>query len=731
MPMPHRPAPGSSTPAKPTKTKPPATPPSEGDGGTRPAAGSGAPFSERRLHVIMALTAALLAAAVFSGTLHGDWVYDDEPLILANPMIQDPHHFWTSLGSDVFAYRSAQGEAGSPYWRPVTTLWFIINHRLYGVESTLGWHVGSIALHTLATLLAFLVMRRLGMGPLAAGAAAWIFAVHPTRTENVAWISGVPDLLVAVGLLGSLWFVLGILERRDAPADDGVGKRPAWGLWAAAVVLYAMALGAKEFSIVFPLIVFAAALRWRQVGGGAGRGGEGADRLRPDLSGWRSAAAHAAPFAAMAVAYLVIRAPIVEGASEHAEGPGLSGAILSLPLTGAFYLRQILFPYWIGPTYPLRPVTEVGVLNFLLPAAVVAAAGAGMLWLSLGRHASRPALLGTLLFVLTIAPAGMAAGMAPELMVQDRYLYLPLLGFAMVALAGAQRLLGERLGARGGVSGDRRAAAVLTAAAAVACIPLAAQTFRYSAAWMSNIDLWAWGVRNDPGSRFPWGQYGAALVRAGKYEEAKAAIQRAIELRQTVSNTLALIDLHIRTQQYDEAERILLALIKDMDTRPHTIERFHAVEQLVRVALLRDEDVERALALYRDVRQKLPNFRAMITDRIAVILMVEGRRDEALAELESVRDAVATDRSQDAWWVYYRLGQLYAERGRLQEAAAAFTQFLQQTERTGNLKMIEARELAARAVEAIRRGPSPESASVPGSGAGSPPAAAEPASTGG
>lgn len=698
--MPQRPAPGTKrTPAKPAtpKTAPPP-----------PSPGRGASFSERRLHLIMAVTATLLAAAVFSGTLHGDWVYDDEPLILANPMIQDPHHFWTSLGSDLFAYRSAQGEAGSPYWRPVTTLWFIINHRLYGMESTLGWHAGSIALHTLATLLAFLVMRRLGMGPLVAGAAAWIFAVHPTRTENVAWISGVPDLLVAVGLLGSLWFVLGILERRDdAAAADGP-RRPAWGLWAAAAGLYAVALGAKELSVVFPLIVFAAALRWRKAErGGGGEGGD-AERLRPDLSSWRSAAAHAAPFAAMAVVYLVVRAPIVEGAAEHSEGPGPSGAILSLPLTGAFYLRQIIFPYWIGPTYPLRPVTEIGVTNFLLPAAVVALVGAGMLWLSLGRHASRAALVGTLLFVLTIAPAGMAAGMAPELMVQDRYLYLPLLGFAAVALVGAQRLLGARLGAREGMSGDQRAAAALAVAAAAACIPLAAQTFRYSAAWMNSIDLWAWGVRNDPGSRFPWGQYGTALVRAGEYEEAKAALQRAIELRQTVSNTLALIDLHLRTQQYDEAERILLELIRDMDTRPPAFERFLATEQLVRVALLRDEDAERALALYRDIRQKLPNFRAMITDRIAEILMVEGRRDEALAELESVRDAVAADRSQEARWVYYRLGQLYAERGRLPEAAAAFEQFLQQTEGTGIERMIKARELAAQALEVIRRGPPPE-----------------------
>src|SRR5688572_594042 len=75
---------------------------------------------ERRLPLILGALAALLAAAVFLPASRGEFVYDDEQLILSNALIQDPRLAWTALTSDVFAYRAAAGEATSPYWRPTT-----------------------------------------------------------------------------------------------------------------------------------------------------------------------------------------------------------------------------------------------------------------------------------------------------------------------------------------------------------------------------------------------------------------------------------------------------------------------------------------------------------------------------------------------------------------------------------------------------------------------------------
>ena len=72
-----------------------------------------------------------------------------------------------------------------------------------------------------------------------------IFAVHPVHSESVAWISGAPDLILGAALLGSLWFV-NLLGEKKTPLR-----------WALSIALYLVALGAKEIAILYPLIVVA------------------------------------------------------------------------------------------------------------------------------------------------------------------------------------------------------------------------------------------------------------------------------------------------------------------------------------------------------------------------------------------------------------------------------------------------------------------------------------------
>lgn len=73
----------------------------------------------------------------------------------------------------------------------------------------------SVVLHALVTLLLFVLLRRWGSDAWTAAAIAIVAAVHPSRVESVAWISGSPDLLLALFLLGSLGLTLEALRRRD------------------------------------------------------------------------------------------------------------------------------------------------------------------------------------------------------------------------------------------------------------------------------------------------------------------------------------------------------------------------------------------------------------------------------------------------------------------------------------------------------------------------------------
>src|SRR5262245_37593278 len=106
-----------------------------------------APVSSRRADLIAVLVLAAAAFLVFANSLHGDFIYDDTKQITGNDLIQDNRHFVRALTSDVWAFKGQRAEAWSSYWRPAFILWLIVNHRMFGLESTVGWHAMSLLLH--------------------------------------------------------------------------------------------------------------------------------------------------------------------------------------------------------------------------------------------------------------------------------------------------------------------------------------------------------------------------------------------------------------------------------------------------------------------------------------------------------------------------------------------------------------------------------------------------------
>src|SRR5512140_4044454 len=153
--------------------------------------------------------AAFATIVAFSSGLTGGFVYDDSREIVSNELIRDPRLLGKALVSDTWAFRATTDAVNSSYWRPCRTLWMALGYRLFGVRSTLGWHLGNLALHLGVLAAAQTVLRRLGASPALAAAILLLFAIHPTRVESVAWISALQDPLAALFLLGSLAFLLG------------------------------------------------------------------------------------------------------------------------------------------------------------------------------------------------------------------------------------------------------------------------------------------------------------------------------------------------------------------------------------------------------------------------------------------------------------------------------------------------------------------------------------------
>ncbi|MFH1675658.1 MAG: hypothetical protein ABIC40_01450 [bacterium] len=95
------------------------------------------------------------------------------------------------------------GLADFPFFRPIAILSFNIDYLVWG-DNPVGFHLTNIALHSLNCLLVYFLLLKLDIGRIIAVASSLVFALFPTHSEAVAWISGRFDLLATTWILVSL-----------------------------------------------------------------------------------------------------------------------------------------------------------------------------------------------------------------------------------------------------------------------------------------------------------------------------------------------------------------------------------------------------------------------------------------------------------------------------------------------------------------------------------------------
>lgn len=571
---------------------------------------------------------ALLAAisvVVFANTVGGDFIYDDTRQILRNPLIQDLSLFWKAVTSDVWAFKGDGTVVASSYWRPTFTIWNIVCFQLFGA-SPAGWHIANLLLHTLVTVLAFLLLRRWSWSPMLAFAVAVIFAVHPVHVESVAWIAGSPDLLFGAFFLGSLWFATSYSEKGSVIS------------LILTCLLYAAALGAKEISLLCLPIYFFVLNRDHD--------GKGSHPMVPMFA-----------LGVVAVAYFAIRYSIIGAISwPPPDAVSTMDAIRSVPMLFAFYVRQIIAPIWLGINYPLLPVSTIGVTNFILPLVVSLAVIAGLAWAFIKDRSLRIAIA---LFVFPLALALNSTTFISEQLVHDRYLYLSLLGALMIVIVLLRKYVSERT--------------VFIAAIVVAGV-LSIQTLSYNRAYTDELSLWTWTAAIDD-SAFTAMQLGSALAEKGKVEESIASYTRALEKRPSMRGYYGRARGYLAADKPEPALADLnqaLALPPD-DQDQYTV---YQVYEALAIVYLGTKNNAAAVASLQAGRSQLPMYHAALTDKLAIALYQSGAKDEALRELEAARDRAKTELLPESSHVLFRLGSLYSETGRRQEAEAALREFL-------------------------------------------------------
>jgi len=418
----------------------------------------------------------VLVAVCYANSIPNAFILDDILIVGANERIRhiDPLHLLFQ------SYWGDLNHAG--IYRPLTIFTFSLEYPIWGVWAA-GFRITNLLLHAVNGWLVFLLARGLLGSPVAALASAVVYIVHPIQTEAVVSIVGRSELLAA-GLFFSAWLAF----RKDRT-------------WVSALVYFLAAL-AKESAITLPAVLL---VEMALTQGG----------IRKVRESWHRFAV----LGMTGMAYLTLRFYVLGGLGIPTNGQYLNGTMtlferwLTSGRVFLQYFKLILAPVQTASDYDFNsvPVAGIGDWDAWLGLAIV---GGGII-LALRLSKIRPVVsIGILFFFIALLPASNWI-MPIALLMAERFLYLPIFGFALLAglmWAGIQQGRVRRLAAGGFLT-----------LAVLLCIS-------HNYVWQDTLTFHENAVRIVPNNARARLGYGFALLRMNKVPEAREQFEAGLQI---------------------------------------------------------------------------------------------------------------------------------------------------------------------------------------------------------
>ena len=190
-------------------------------------------MSDRQCNATAVFVLLSVAVLGYFGTIGSGFVSDD--FVLVHRAATDG--YFTSWG----------GEDGSTFFRPVTTLSYLSDFRIWG-SNPAGFHLTNVLWHfftgtaVFLLLLSLLKQSRIQQPCLFALLSSVLFLSLASHSESVAWVSGRTDVLATAFALFSIFFFYRYMSKPSTPEA------------VFAVVFFFLGLLAKESVIVTPLL---------------------------------------------------------------------------------------------------------------------------------------------------------------------------------------------------------------------------------------------------------------------------------------------------------------------------------------------------------------------------------------------------------------------------------------------------------------------------------------------
>ena len=344
----------------------------------------------------------ILCFILYSNTLFNDFVYDDNFQIKENFWIRDLRFIPQMFLKDVWNFRSPDWI--SNYYRPMMHVIFLLSYQIFSLKPW-GYHLVNILFHAGVSIMVFLVtgelLKHLKSDELPKNnvflsipfVTAIIFAIHPIHSEVVAWISAIPDLSYSLFYLLGFYFYIKFKD----------GSKISYTI---SIICFLFSMFCKEPAVTFIFIIFLY------------------DFIRKKEGYSSQSLEEYVPFIMAFIIYMGFRFHALKGLTAYHSHSGLS--IINIFPLFVDYIIKIFAPFNLSIFYVFHSIKQIyeikGIISLLIIFLYV-------FLLIISYKKNKLFFFGLIFFVIPLLPA-LYIPVLGENPFADRYMYLPLFGFA-------------------------------------------------------------------------------------------------------------------------------------------------------------------------------------------------------------------------------------------------------------------------------------------------------------
>jgi tetratricopeptide (TPR) repeat protein len=508
----------------------------------------------------------LICFVVFLPALKGKILNWDDPIILdqASINIMDLGHVKKIFTQTVIST-----------YNPLTVLSFALEYKFFQHNSFI-YHLDNLLLHIWVTVLIFLFGKKLRLSSTVSFLAALLFAIHPMHVESVSWITERKDVLYSVFYMLALNSYVSFLR---------FNKRR---FYARSILWGCLSMLAKPMAVSLPLILL--------------------------LLDWFYEKEDVRKCLVQKIPFLLYVLPIVYLTQMHTYNVFQTNehpihAVLIFIWTFSFYIFHFIFPITLIPLYqtpePISFSNPIYLSSFLILVLTC---------IVLFRFRKNKWLIFSFMFFLcSIFFMFRFDKMTNLAVVADRYMYLPSVGFCLLAGIGGEKFLNARKNA---------ALCVFL----IISILFAGKTFQQTKIWNDSLTLWNYVIKQEPALPVAYNNRGYCNQLNGDLTHALADYQKAVELSPEYVNALNnLGSIYFAQKNYKQALELI--------NRSLQIDPRHATSYYNKGALFEEiKQYDFAFIAYSEAIEYDPDLISAYQGRVNMLL----RRNEPNAALSDL-----------------------------------------------------------------------------------------------